>query len=408
MKYRLKRVNTRPKGSIQLESSKSESNRALIINKLAGGKTSNIKYLSRAEDTVRMQALLESKFGLLDARDAGTTMRFLTAYCALGKEKKTLSGTDRMKQRPIGPLVGALRELGATIEYLENEGYPPIEIHPFEQQLTDHLTMPGNISSQYISALLMIAPVLPNGLTISLTTEVYSKPYIQMTLDLMAAYGVPSRWTDNQITIPSSPYQPCEYTIEGDWSGASYWYAFMALSEGKGHLNIPRIQNYSSQGDHVIAEIMYALGVSSHFESGKVKLVKRQERVDHLCLNFKDCPDLAQTVMVVAAATGVTLEMKGLESLKIKETDRIEAMKRELSKLDAMLLESAHKWVLKPSPNLPEAVSIDTYDDHRMAMAFAPLCQVMDVTINDPMVVTKSYPGFWDEMKKANVEIESI
>lgn len=408
MKYRLKRYNSRPRGTISLESSKSESNRALIINAFAGGKVSNIHNLSHARDTQTMLTLLSKDPDTYDVKDAGTAMRFLTAFLATKEGERIITGTERMKQRPIGPLVEALRQIGAEIAYVEEEGFPPLKIGEVKEQKTDKVFIPGNISSQYISAMLMIAPCLPQGLIINLTTEAYSKPYIQMTLDLMSHFGVEFKWDDNAIAIPSQPYSQSEYTIEGDWSGASYWYSFMALSGEKGYLNLPGIRNYSSQGDRKISDIMLSLGVASNFESGKVKLLKRNEIESNLTLDFRDCPDLAQTVMVAAAALGVTLEMTGLESLKIKETDRVEAMRTELSKIGAMLLESTHKWVLKPSDNLPEAVEIDTYEDHRMAMAFAPLCQLMDVTINDPMVVEKSYPEFWNEMKKVGVDIEEV
>ncbi|GAB4242104.1 MAG: 3-phosphoshikimate 1-carboxyvinyltransferase [Ekhidna sp.] len=391
---------------MQLESSKSESNRALIIAALARSERP-LHNISDARDTRTMRFLLKSQSDVLDAKDAGTTMRFLVAYLAITGKGQLLTGTERMKQRPIGPLVNALRSIGAKIEYEEQEGYPPLRVHKIEEQKTAEISIPGNISSQYISALLMIAPCLPKGLSIRLTTEVYSRPYIQMTLDVMRHFGVNAKWDTKGIHVKHQAYIPTEYAIEGDWSGASYWYSFAAISRKKGYLNLPGIRTYSSQGDLAISDIMYKMGVTTHFESGKVKLLKRDEKQYNLSLDFKDCPDLAQTVMVAAAASGVTLNMTGLESLKIKETDRIEAMKKELSKLGAMLLESTHKWILKPSDKLPEHVEIDTYDDHRMAMAFAPLCTVMDVTIKDPCVVDKSYPKFWDVVKSLGITIEN-
>lgn len=407
MKYRLKKYTKRLRGEVGLESSKSESNRALIINALAGG-ADTLCNISNARDTKTMRFLLKSQSDTLDVKDAGTTMRFLTAYLAIKGEGQILTGTERMKQRPIGPLVDALRDIGAYIDYQEKEGYPPLKIHKFEKQRVDVIKIPGNISSQYISALLMIAPYLPKGLTIELTTEVFSRPYIEMTLELMKDFGALAKWTDNKINVPPGSYTPTDHAIEGDWSGASYWYGFLAISRKKGYLNLPGIRTYSSQGDRVIADIMYHLGIASNYEYGKVKLLKRDEKKYSITLDFKDCPDLAQTVMVAAAATGITLEMTGLESLKIKETDRIEAMKKELSKIGAMLLESTHKWVLKPAEELPEQVEIETYEDHRMAMAFAPLSMVMDVTIQDPEVVDKSYPSFWDVVKQLGVKIDKL
>ncbi|MEQ9467611.1 MAG: 3-phosphoshikimate 1-carboxyvinyltransferase [Ekhidna sp.] len=406
MKYRLKRYNSRLRGTISLESSKSESNRALLINALAGGQITDIGNLSGARDTQTMLRLLTENPETFDVKDAGTTMRFLTAYLALQEGEQVITGTDRMKKRPIGPLVDALREIGVPIAYLEKDGYPPMRIDTLKEQAADTISIPGNISSQYISALLMIAPCLPKGLTIHLTTEVYSKPYIRMTLDLMRRFGVDGKWKDNSISIGPQVYTPSTHTIEGDWSGASYWYSFMALSKQKGSLNLPGIWNYSSQGDNEIANIMYQMGVISYFEPGRVKLVKRDKKQEELILDFKNCPDLAQTVMVAAAASGITLRMTGLESLRIKETDRIYAMQTELARIGALLVEEGDQWILSTVGKLPSSVEIETYEDHRMAMAFAPLCQLMDVTIDDPMVVEKSYPGFWEEVKKLGVEVE--
>jgi len=352
-----------------------------------------------------MKSLLQSQSYTLDVKDAGTTMRFLTAYLAIKGSGQVLTGTDRMKKRPIGPLVDALREIGAEIEYQEEDGYPPIKVQRVEEQKKDTIKIPGNISSQYISALLMIAPSLPRGLSIELTTEIFSRPYIELTIALMNHFGVTAKWNKQTLSVKPQEYQNAQHTIEGDWSGASYWYSFLALSKN-GHLVLPTIRAYSSQGDKKITDIMYQMGVASHFESGRVKLIKRDQKQYSISLDFKDCPDLAQTVMAAAAVSGITLNMTGLESLKIKETDRIQAMKTELSKLGAMLLESTHKWVLKPSNELPDAIEVETYEDHRMAMAFAPLSQIMDVTILDPMVVEKSYPRFWDEVEQLGVKIE--
>ena len=394
------------RGTVLLESSKSESNRALIINALAeeSGALSN---LSHARDTRMMLFLLNLQRDILDVGDAGTTMRFLTAYLAVKGKGQTLTGTDRMKQRPIGPLVCALREIGARIEYLEEDGYPPIRVHKIVEQKSDIVKIPGNISSQYISALLMIAPCLQNGLTIELTTEVFSRPYIQLTLDLMSQFGVEVDWNQQKLKVEPQPYKSTPHTIESDWSAASYWYSFMALSQN-GYLVLPGVKAYSSQGDHKIAQIMYDMGVLSQFMRGRVKLIKQGQKKRSLSLDFKDCPDLAQTVMVAAAALGVTLRMTGLESLRIKETDRIQAMKNELAKLGATLLENDRKWILAPGEYLPKSIEVETYEDHRMAMAFAPLCQLMDVTIQNPMVVEKSYPGYWDEVKKLGVKIKKI
>ncbi|MEM6736374.1 MAG: 3-phosphoshikimate 1-carboxyvinyltransferase [Bacteroidota bacterium] len=407
MKYRLKKYSNRLTGIITLESSKSESNRALMINALSGNK-GTLLHLSNARDSKTMKVLLESLNNEWDVKDAGTTMRFLTAFLSVVGSGQTITGTDRMKKRPIWPLVDALRELGATIEYLEKDGFPPLKIHKLTTQKTDCIKIPGNISSQYISALMMIGPCLPKGLSIELTTEIFSKPYIELTQSIMQEFGVESKFDGSKIKIPSKKYVATTYSIEGDWSGASYWYSFMALSYKKSSISLPRLKLHSSQGDRAIAEIMRRFGVSSRFESGEVRLQKTETKEESLHIDFKNCPDLAQTIMAVAAVSGITLNMTGLESLRIKETDRIQAMKIELSKLGAVLRESTKKWILKPSDQLPQVVEIDTYEDHRMAMAFAPLCQLMDVTINEPNVVNKSYPGFWDEVKKRGIKINEV
>ncbi|WP_370089364.1 3-phosphoshikimate 1-carboxyvinyltransferase [Ekhidna sp.] len=408
MKYRLKKHNSRLKGTITLESSKSESNRALIINALADGDHSNIHNLSNARDTQTMLKLLSQKDGMYDVKDAGTTMRFLTAYLAIKGKDATITGTERMKNRPIGPLVDALRSIGAKIEYLGKDGYPPLKIHGIEGQLSNKISIPGNISSQYISALLMIAPCLPHGLTLELTTEIFSRPYIEMTLSLMESFGVKASWKENSISIAPQSYQPVNYTIEGDWSGASYWYSFVSLAPEESSLVLPTLRKNSTQGDIAIANIMAKMGVSSVFENNGVLLQKVEAAKKSLSLDFRDCPDLAQTVMVSAAVNGISLEMTGLDSLKIKETDRILAMQNELAKLGAKLTEDVDLWRLIPSTNLQEGIEVDVYEDHRMAMAFAPLCQLMDVTINDPDVVQKSYPGFWDEVRELGVHIETV
>ncbi|WP_425390531.1 3-phosphoshikimate 1-carboxyvinyltransferase [Ekhidna sp.] len=406
MKIRLKRNNSGLKGAATLESSKSESNRALIINALAGGSMDNINNLSNARDTQTMRSLLQEKPEIYDVKDAGTTMRFLTAFLAVHGDGETITGTDRMKNRPIGPLVDALRTLGAEIEYLEKDGYPPLKIRRIEKQLTNKIVIPGNISSQYISALLMIAPCLEQGLEITLTSEIYSRPYIEMTLSLMKAFGVDNEWNGNTIKVSSQTYQPTEYTIEGDWSGASYLYSFLSLAPEGSEIALPTLRKDSTQGDIAIASIMNDLGIDTRFESDGVHLRKKPLNQKKLSIDFRGCPDLAQTVMVSAAVLGVELEMTGLESLKIKETDRIAAMQNELSKIGATLTENENTWHLLPTNQLPDSVMIETYEDHRMAMAFAPLSMKMNVTIEDPSVVEKSYPGYWSEVKQLSIEIE--
>ncbi len=397
-------------GEVRVSPSKSESNRALMIKALSGEKIV-LKNLSDAQDTRTMNLLLQKNRRIWDVIDAGTTMRFLTAYLAIGQKECTITGSDRMKERPIGLLVDSLKEIGADIEYLEKKGYPPLKIKKFAGQKTNKISIPGNISSQFISALLMIGPVLPKGLNIELTSEVFSKPYIEMTRDLMKAFGVETKWNKDAISIKkgdylSGDYALRDYTIEGDWSSASYWYSFIALSQDeKSSISIPRLRTYSSQGDRRIAKIMFQFGVVTEFENNKIRLSKMDFDVKPIALDLRDCPDLAQTIMVVAAAKQVLVDFTGLESLKIKETDRIAAMKNELNKIGADLVEKDNSWQLVPTLILPDSVEIDTYEDHRMAMAFAPLCQLMDVIIKEPSVVRKSYPGYWEEIKKTGVKI---
>lgn len=407
MNYRLTKHSDRLNFSLQLEASKSESNRALMLNALTGNQC-QLSGLSNARDTQTMIRLLDSTDKTWDVKDAGTTMRFCTALLAITGEHHIITGTDRMKDRPIGPLVNSLRQLGASIEYLEKDGYPPLKISQITSQLSDTIKIPGNISSQYISALLMIAPMLEKGLEVELTTEIFSRPYIEMTLSLMENFGVFAEWTDRTITILPQTYQPKAYHIEGDWSGASYWYSMVALAEEGSSITLSYLKEDSYQGDQAIADIMEAFGVDSHYDNGGVTLTNNGQCDSILTLDFKDCPDLAQTVLACAAVKGIRLKMTGLESLRIKETDRIAAMQNELSKLGAELKElDAHHWEMYPTPNLPESISIKTYDDHRMAMAFAPLCQKLELVIEDIGVVDKSYPSFWKHIELSGAQLTS-
>ncbi len=368
-----------------------------------------VSNLSSARDTQVMKRLVNSTEKTIDVLDAGTTMRFLTAYFALTGKNKILTGTDRMKERPIGLLVDALRKLGATISYLDKEGYPPIETKGFDKQLTSQLEIPGNVSSQYISALMMVGPTLPNGLTINLKGEVGSVPYIRMTAALMKEFGVQAVLDFNKgvIEVQSSEFKVAEVIVEADWSSASYWFGFTALAK-EAEIVLPNVSEKSLQGDRVIVEIMDKLGVQSVFENGNIHLTKK-ECGKHLSWDFKDCPDLAQTVLPVCAAKGITGEFTGLESLRIKETDRIAALQNELKKIGAELTEpTTGNWKLQTG-NLPShPVFIRTYHDHRMAMGLAPLATLMDLKIESPEVVNKSYPSFWDDMRSVGFEVDGL
>ncbi|MCK6616229.1 MAG: 3-phosphoshikimate 1-carboxyvinyltransferase [Cyclobacteriaceae bacterium] len=384
-----------------LPASKSISNRVLIIHALSGG-NAPIKNLSEANDTHLMQRLINAPEPVLDAEDAGTTMRFLTAYCAVRGIPKRITGTDRMKQRPIQLLIEALRKLGARLSYTEKEGFPPVQIEgPFIQK-TNHLAIRGDVSSQYISALLMIAPILPEGLTLELEGKIASRPYIEMTLSLMRMFGATTQWSENTITVSPGTYKAVPYTIEPDWSAASYWFAFTALAK-QAEITLPDISIKSIQGDKCIVDMMELLGVKAEPRGHDLLLCSKEHR-NEFAWDFTDCPDLAQTVAVVCAAKGITATFTGLESLRIKETDRTKALQTELAKLGAAFQERYGAWHLTPANKLPHEIgAIHTYLDHRMAMAFAPLCMISPIRIENPGVVKKSYPRFWDDVKSLGV-----
>lgn len=397
------------KGTAQLPASKSESNRALIIQALAG--SGQLDNLSDANDTQLMQRLLADPAAeTLDAEDAGTVMRFLTAYLAVTNRHALLTGTARMKERPIMVLVDALRELGARIEYAETEGFPPLRLQGWQPEATAdnelaELNVRGDISSQYISALLMIGPMLPSGLRVNLVGKVGSRPYIRMTQALMQHFGANFRDLGSVLEVRPAAYQAADYTIESDWSAASYWYAMVALGPAGSEITLPGLRQYSWQGDQAIVGIMEKLGVATEFVTDGVRLTQIPLATE-LTHDFTDCPDLAQTVAVVAAALGVNLVMTGLESLRIKETDRIAALQTELASFGAYLLEEADEHFRVTSENFHvDGQEVATYHDHRMAMAFAPLALRGPLTIQDPKVVRKSYPQFWSELEKAGFQI---
>jgi len=378
---------------IPLPSSKSESNRALVIDALTEGEN-ELSNLAEARDTQTMIRLLKENPAIFDVLDAGTTMRFLTAFAAVTNQNKVMTGTARMCERPIGILVDALRELGAEMHYMNIEGFPPLAIHGLKEQKTNKIKIRGDVSSQYISALLMVAPVLPMGLELELTGKVGSKTYIEMTLELMADFGIKYTWEGNFIKVSHQAYQPTQFNVESDWSGASYWFSLLACAD-EGELFLEGLKENSLQGDSKIVDIMDRLGVKSEFQNGGVKLTKQPVKgLDSW--DFTHCPDLAQTVAVTCAIIGQKTKFTGLESLRIKETDRIYALQQELAKFNAQLIEGEHEvFTLVPSVTMPHEVHIHTYDDHRMAMAFMPLMTKTKVIIEDPSVVNKSYPSFW-------------
>ena len=390
---------------IPLPSSKSESNRALIINALAGGDIDNLSNLAEARDTQTMIRLLADDANpIADVLDAGTTMRFLTAYYAITGVTKKMTGTPRMCERPIGILVDALRSLGASISYLQKEGYPPIQLSGFHYGGTRELSIRGDVSSQFISAILMISPLLPDGILLHITGSLGSKPYVEMTLAQMAQFGIQSTvsWDKGLIDIPAQKYSAAPFAVESDWSGASYWYSMVALSPFEdSSLELLGLKEESLQGDAAIRDIMLPLGVKSSY-TGRGYLLTKCEAVAELAWDFTDCPDLAQTISVVAAAKNIVLHLTGVESLKVKETDRVLALQNELKKLGAELREiKTNELYTVSGLFISEGIvpEIETYDDHRMAMAFAPVGLLREIVIHEPSVVAKSYPSFWNHVE---------
>ena len=387
--------------TIYLNSSKSESNRLLIIKALSE-KEITIKNLSKANDSVLLKNLLESEnLVVWDAQDAGTSFRFLTSFLAIKKEHVVLSGTERMKQRPVKVLVDALNKIGAEILYLENEGFPPIYVKGKINQVKNKLDIPGDISSQYISSLLLIAPLLEKGIEINIEEPFYSRPYVNMTLNLMNSFGIKSEVKGNKISIKNQEFSSGSYIVESDWSAASYWYSILSISDNINNLTLQGLKKKSNQGDSVISELMKSFGVNTQYKEDGIVLTKIKLDTEEIELDFRDCPDLAQTILVVAAYHKIKLKVSGVESLKIKETDRLLAMKNELKKMGCDFYEEDNYRVLeKRRREIDDELSIDTYKDHRMAMAFAPLASKKSIIINDPDVVVKSYPTYWEDLKK--------
>ena len=399
--------------SISLPASKSISNRALIIYALSGGRLMP-QNLSDCDDTNVIFEAMRYMPEVIDIKAAGTAMRFMTAYLSVMRGTHVITGTKRMKNRPIGVLVDALRNLGADIEYVEKEGYPPLRITG--RSLTGGmLEIAGDVSSQYISALLMIGPVLEDGLELRLTGDIISRPYIDLTLWLMREFGADADWSSGDtISVKAQAYQNRDYFIENDWSGASYWYEMVALSGDRdASIQLSGLTDGSKQGDSVVKYIFSLLGVKTIFETkeeGKLQVVtlkKSGRRVPRLEYDFVNSPDLTQTIVVACCMLGVPFHFRGLSTLKIKETDRIEALKNEMRKLGFVLTDKNNSELIWDGTRCEPAADaiIDTYEDHRMALAFAPVSMKQQITINNPQVVSKSYPNFWHDLQKAGFEI---
>lgn len=398
---------------IVLPASKSISNRALVINALSNGGMP-IENISDCDDSMVVVAALRDMPRVIDIKAAGTAMRFLTSLLATRPgEEHIITGTERMRNRPISVLVDALRALGADIGYEERAGYPPLKICGRKLK-GGHLMLPGNVSSQYISSLLMIGPTLEQGLTLALEGEIISRPYIDMTLAIMRQYGARAEWVgEKEIRVEPVPYEPIPYYVESDWSAASYWYEMVALSaDEEASVVLPGLFEDSLQGDAAVAKMFEPLGVETVMEQGRVLIRKSGRTVETCEWNMLAQPDLAQTIVVTCCMKGVHFRISGLQTLRIKETDRIAALQKELLKYGFVLTaegDDVLQWKseMTDQPVVPEHVSIDTYDDHRMAMAFAPIALVKgSVVINNPEVVSKSYPSFWEDMRSAGFNIE--
>ncbi len=387
--------------NVALPLSKSISNRALIINALTAG-AKPLAEVAKCDDTDVMLAALLSDGDSINIGAAGTAMRFLTAHFATQQGRSvTLDGSERMHQRPITALVDALRQCGADIEYAGEEGFPPLRITGKQLQ-GGEISLPASISSQYISALLMTAPAMADGLTLTLEGDIISRPYIMMTLSMMRQWGVESEFDGNVITIKQQQYKPTDFKVEADWSAASYWYELAALSSGD--VTLQGLEEQSLQGDSAIASMFEGLGIISEFTDDGLSLEPSPDFSPRLNLDLSDNPDVAQTIVVTAYLLGIPFRITGLSTLKIKETDRLEALKKEMFKLGAVLeieQNSVLSWDGERHP-VYEMPVIDTYDDHRMAMAFAPVALfVPGIVINNIEVVSKSYPDYWKHLQDA-------
>lgn len=409
-------------GNIELTSSKSISNRVLMIKALSG-LNFEIKNLAEAKDTQTLLKLLANDSTTFDVGHAGTVMRFLTAFLAIKEGEFVLTGSERMQERPIKILVDALKTLGADIAYLKNEGYPPLQIKG-EKLIGGSIEIDGSVSSQYISALMLVAPYLEKGLNITFLGEITSKPYLEMTAQIMRYFGAELSWNSTGMEIKSGKYIAKYFFVEADWSAASYWYSMVALAD-KADVKLYGLQQNSLQGDAVVQKIYEQFGVNTEFIKNGIRLTKNSSLITHhspLILDFTECPDIAQTVAVTCAALNVPAKFNGLHTLRIKETDRIAALQAELTKLNYCVEVEGDDLIILPSLRTERSgekqsardntiasclamTSIKTYDDHRMAMAFAPLGLLYPIIIEDENVVVKSYPNFWEDLKKIGFDV---
>ena len=405
MKCTLQFPEGKLQGKVNLPSSKSISNRLLVIRALCKNDFL-ISGLSGSDDTQALQQGLQSASDIIDIGHAGTSMRFLTAYFAATGQQKTVTGSPRMKNRPIGDLADALNQIGADVVYTEQHGYPPVRTsgNPLSGK---YIEINGNVSSQFISALLLIAPTLPEGLTIQIKGEPVSAPYIKMTLGLMLQAGVQATWKNNAITVARQDYRPEGMAVERDRSAASYWYQMAALSN-EAELQLEGATEKSLQGDAIIAQMACVFGIKTEYTTEGALITKNRNQCITLWLDFSDTPDLVQTMAVTCCLSNIRFRFTGLQTLRLKETDRIAALQNELCKL-GYCIEAKNTGVIewngeRAEPQHP--VCISTYNDHRMAMAFAPAAiHFPGLKIDDPDVVSKSYPNFWEDLKSVGATI---
>lgn len=405
MHFTLQKSKIAKQSSVQITGSKSESNRLLLLQALYP--EFKLENVSNSDDSNLMTNALSSQSEVIDIHHAGTAMRFLTAYFSIQEDRETiLTGSKRMKERPIKILVEALQELGSEISYEENEGYPPIKIKG-KKLNKSKVSLKANVSSQYISALLLIASKLENGLELTLEGEITSIPYIKMTLSLLDEIGIESSFEGNTITVKpkTQSSKPKTLTVESDWSSASYYFSIVALSDVGTEITLSSYKENSLQGDSALVDIYKHFGVSTVFNENTLTLKKETSNLEPLTLDLKNAPDIAQTIAVTCFALGISCDLTGLHTLKIKETDRLVALKTEIEKLGGEVRVTDKSLHLSASTGIKPMVSIATYNDHRMAMAFAPLALKTSIIIEDAMVVSKSYPTFWEDLKSIGFKI---
>lgn len=416
-KVRISKDSKNIAGTIILSGSKSISNRVLMIQALCEEQF-QIDNLSDSDDTQTLQKLLSTEDYILDAHHAGTTFRFLTSYLASKKGENILTGSDRMQERPIKALSEALSFMGAEISYLKNDGFPPLKIGSPIRDLDSKIELSADISSQYISSLLLIAPTLTNGLELTLTGEVVSRPYLEMTLKIMEYFGVNHIWDHQTITIQPQKYQAKDFYVEADWSAASYYYVMASFSE-EVDLTLKGLNKNSLQGDSAIADISTSFGISTTFGKNEIRLNKKGTKpTEYFEYDFIKCPDIAQSISTMSAGLGVSVLFSGLQTLKIKETDRIAALQAELAKVHVYLSRLPEKFSKKSEVeyyiqegNAAESkntATFSTYKDHRMAMSFAPLAMFFPIEIEDHMVVTKSYPNYWSDLNSLGFQVKTM